>query len=114
MIDVNSETLVPAEEAVKLPALRHGRGGRPTNKSTVFRWFEVGVTPVSGGARIKLDWIKLPGRGRFTTVEAVARFIAAINGHDDEPPATVTSLKPKPSGSPTKQFAATTCDLIGV
>jgi hypothetical protein len=64
MIDPQTEQLVTFAEATKLIP------GRP-HLSQTYRWAERGL----GG--IKLEWIKAGGK-RFTSVEALSRFYAAL------------------------------------
>jgi hypothetical protein len=64
MIDAQTESLVTFNKAAKLIP------GKP-HLSQVYRWAERGL----GG--IKLEWIKCGGK-RFTSVEALNRFYAAL------------------------------------
>lgn len=67
-IDLSSETLLSLRDAAKsLP-------GRP-HISTIFRWRRVGVRGV------RLETCRIGGR-RFTSVEALNRFLIAINEPD--------------------------------
>jgi hypothetical protein len=66
MIDLRSEELVALAEAG-----RHVPG-RP-HLSTIFRWAQKGVR---GGVR--LETVVVGGR-RFTSVEAICRFVAALS-----------------------------------
>jgi hypothetical protein len=51
------------------------RESKPVNPSTVFRWITGGVR-LPGGARVRLDAVRLGGRW-LTSVQAIERFIAA-------------------------------------
>lgn len=67
MIDINEEQVIPAVDVPKhLPS-------RPSQR-TVFRWMLDGY----GKDRIRLESIKI-GNARFTSVEAIGRFLAAVN-----------------------------------
>ena len=73
MIDIGIENLLPIRAAHKhIP-------GRP-NLATIYRWFQ------RGARGIKLDTVVV-GHKRFTSVEAISRFIAATtklaNGEQD-------------------------------
>ncbi len=81
MIDVQNETVIPINKA---PA--HYPGGRP-NISTVYRHFGPGCR----GA--KLETIVVGGR-RYTSIEAIGRFIEATTANStgaSSPPSRPTS-----------------------
>lgn len=63
-----------------LPLLR--RGDRPLNRSVLERWWAMGI--LRDGRRVKLESFMLGGR-RHTTIEAVERFVQALNGKELEP-----------------------------
>ncbi len=67
MIDLASESLIGIKEAAKLIP------GHP-DLSTIYRWFQTGVR---GG--IKLETALVGGR-RFTSREAVQRFVDRLSG----------------------------------
>jgi hypothetical protein len=69
MIDTSDE-LIPLARVPKLI-----RSPSPPHLSTVLRWVFRGV----GRERIRLETVKVGGR-RFTTVAAIADFIAATSG----------------------------------
>ena len=75
MIDPRAEKLVPLSKAARLI-----NPSRPTHVATVWRWATGGVA----GAR--LESIRIGGV-RHTSEEAIARFIAALNGERGEAPA---------------------------
>jgi hypothetical protein len=80
------ETVVTLLEATRRPICRQGRRpGRPINKNTLARWATAGVR-VPGGGRVVLQTIKLGGTGRLTSLEAIERFFAAVNGHHPQKP----------------------------
>jgi hypothetical protein len=77
MIDLRAEQLITLEEAA---ALRPGgRGGRPTHRSTVYRWIGTGVRGV------RLEGLRLGGR-LYTSREALQRFADRLTRSDAAPP----------------------------
>ena len=80
MIDPTSERLIPLKEVADfIPSIR-GKGKR-LNISTAWRWCLEGVRGR------KLDSIVVGG-SRYTSVEGIGRFVAALNDggdHDDQP-----------------------------
>ena len=78
MIDIEKETLLAPAEVARLPMFR--RHGRAVNVSTVWRWITHGVRARSG-RRVRLESIKMPS-GSFSSAEAAARFVAALNHCD--------------------------------
>ncbi len=62
-----------ARAARRIP--RH-RLGRPVSPTTLLRWHRDGI--MSGGRRVYLEAVRLPS-GTATTLEALSRFIAALN-----------------------------------
>src|SRR4051794_16409145 len=86
LIDLASEQVFPLSAP---PAWLVGRTGRPVHRTTLERWAKVGVR---GG--IKLDTALL-GATRVSSVEAVERFMAQLNGHAPTPDqSTVPTTKP--------------------
>jgi hypothetical protein len=78
-INTLTETVVPfAEAARRLPRLR---GDRPVNPATLWRW------ATSGLRGIRLETCRVGGT-RCTSLEALARFFAALEGRK-VPPAPV-------------------------
>lgn len=70
MIDVQSEQLIRLEDLRNfLPSCRRGK---KLSRAIAFRWASVGVRGV------RLETIKVGG-ARFTSVEAIVRFVAAQN-----------------------------------
>jgi len=65
MIDINVEHTLPLNEAAKVVP------GRP-HTATIWRWWRRGVKGV------KLETVVVGGR-RFTSVEAIQRFIASLS-----------------------------------
>jgi hypothetical protein len=76
-----TETVVPfAEAARRLPRLRRDR---PVNPATLWRW-------ASSGLRgIVLETCRVGGT-RCTSLEALARFFAALEGRKENPPPAQT------------------------
>ena len=86
MIDIQNDELLTMNEAVqRVP-------GRP-HVSTIFRW-------TAGG---KLDSIRVGGK-RFTSVEAIGRFIAKCSGH--KPDSQPTRQRTKQLASAERELAA--------
>jgi excisionase family DNA binding protein len=85
MIDHTTEQLITPGEAAKL--LPSGVPGRRVHVSTVHRWI----------AAKELDSLRIGGR-RFTSVEAVGRFIAYSNRRSVEVPQTA-AIHPSPTAS---------------
>lgn len=72
MLDLQRERpLTLAEAARTLP----GRRGRPVSQAAVYRWCVRGVRGV------KLESVRVGGQ-LFTTAEALARFLEALNSDD--------------------------------
>src|SRR5690242_14714829 len=76
MCDFTHETRLAATEACRHPLVRHG--GHPLNRSVLERWWTRGIRGPKG-ERIVLESRRIGGL-RFTSVEAVERFLAALNG----------------------------------
>lgn len=80
--NLENETLISlAEAAASLPS---SRPGKRLNLSTVWRWITHGVR---GGVRLESVVV---GGARFTSREAIARFIAACNADTTTPTTTRT------------------------
>src|SRR4051812_12772472 len=77
MLDLTTETRLTATQACRHALLR--RGDRPLNRSVLERWWTAGILPTHGGDRVILESFRHGGL-RFTSVEAVARFLARLNG----------------------------------
>jgi hypothetical protein len=75
-----SETPITLSQAAKL--LPSSRDGKKTHVSTVFRFRRPGLR-----RRACLEMVKQPG-GWVTSVEAVARFVAALTAEADAPRTT--------------------------
>jgi hypothetical protein len=92
MPDIKAEILAGSGLSLTQAARRFPpfRAGRPINPSTVFRWIVDGVR-TSGGARVRLEGIRLGGRW-LTSEQALARFIDAQ---------TSAQLAPAPSRAAT-------------
>lgn len=77
MINPETENLLTPREAAKLQILRVN--GKGPHVRCVQRWIERGRKSDQGGIVI-LESIRMPfGKGKVTSAEAVARFIAALN-----------------------------------
>lgn len=75
-----TETVLPYSLAPRHPLLRQGRkAGRPVNRSTLERWRLRGVRG-PGGERVVLETALIGPGNRVTTVEALERFFAKLNG----------------------------------
>jgi hypothetical protein len=82
-MNLETEKLITfAQAARRLPSLRLDA---PVSPSTLFRWSQRGLlTPT--GDRVKLETRRF-GRTHITSVEALDRFFAAINGANNNAPA---------------------------
>jgi hypothetical protein len=75
-IDIQTETVLPfAAAARRLPRLR---ADRPVNPATLWRWGSHGLRGV------RLETCRVGGT-RCTSMEALARFFAALEGRKVEP-----------------------------
>lgn len=89
---LHGETLLSfAAAARQLPS----RSGGRAHPSSIWRWTQVGArTP--GGGRVRLERVKI-GSVWFTSREALARFLAALAGTDDNAipvaPASPTQIR---------------------
>ena len=85
-IDIENERVIPIREAPKhIP-------GRP-NVSTAYRWMTDGVKVSGTNERVRLETVKVGGQ-RFTSIEAIQRFIArttAASPGDSAPPPRPTT-----------------------
>ena len=95
MIDIATEQVISLTEATKrLP-------GRP-HLSTIWRWFARGVRGQ------KLETVIVGGR-RYTSVEAIDRFVAATSAA----PGTSTPTPPRDRAR-RQRAAAAACDAAGI
>jgi hypothetical protein len=68
MIDIEKEHLIPLKDGGKrIP----GRAGKPVSRATLWRW------ALTGRQGVRLETVLLGGR--FTSIEAIARFVAKLN-----------------------------------
>ncbi|HEY1380347.1 MAG TPA: DUF1580 domain-containing protein, partial [Gemmataceae bacterium] len=74
-----SETVIGPAAAAR--RLGEGRRGRPVHPATVTRWIMEGVRR-SDGTRVRLEAVKAGSAWR-TSVEALARFVAALTPPTD-------------------------------
>jgi hypothetical protein len=72
MIDTQTETLIPINEASG-----HVPGSKP-HLATIWRWVQRGVR------NVKLDTVLVGGK-RYTSAEAIARFVEQTNAAADGP-----------------------------
>lgn len=78
-IDIENERVIPIREAPKhIP-------GRP-NVSTAYRWMTDGVKVSGTNERVRLETVKVGGQ-RFTSIEAIQRFIARTTRNSPGAPA---------------------------
>jgi hypothetical protein len=77
------ETLLSLSQAAR--RLPPGRNGRPVTLSCLLRWVLDGA-PGPDGRRVRLGAVRLGGRW-LTSVEALARFAAALTPRLDDDPA---------------------------
>lgn len=83
MINTEREQLIlPSQVARMIP----GRSGKGVSLSTVWRWM------LRGRRGCRLESLMIGGQ-RYTSQEAVARFIAACNGHEPAHPQTRTERR---------------------
>lgn len=94
-IDVHEEPLIRlAEVPAALPWLPKGRGGRPLNPSTLFRWATIGLRD-RGGQTVRLEAVRAGG-ALATSEGAVKRFFGRLSGDDvDAPPIRTASQRNK-------------------
>ena len=88
-----SETVLPLCQASAHPLLRQGRRrGRPINRSTLERWRTRGVRG-PGGETVVLETALIGAGIRATTVEALERFFAKLNGSEPASEQTPSQLR---------------------
>jgi len=73
-IDTDAETLIGLFEVPQ-----HYPGPRKPKRATVFKWVSHGLQIQGTTDRVKLASVKLNGI-RYTSVEALSRFVRAANG----------------------------------
>lgn len=81
MSNLLAENLIHLSDVAK--RLPPGRG-KKVHTSTVFRWIHKGVVGPNG-IRILLEHARI-GKYRFTSLEALERFVAAINSAPESAP----------------------------
>jgi hypothetical protein len=81
VIDLQTERIITLNEARKLPWLR-GRGGNSLSLDSLHRWRQHGLRGVV------LESIRLGGTV-VTSVEAVTRFVARLNGEGAVAPSAI-------------------------
>ncbi len=81
-IDIENETIIPLTKVGK-----HWPGPRCPSRATVFRYALDGLKIEGSDQREKLASVKLNGI-RCTSVEAIARFLRAVNGQSAVPTIT--------------------------
>lgn len=82
-----TETLLSAQEAVREPVLRGKRAAAHVSK--FYRMVSAGAKGIDG-RRVRLESVRLPG-GIYTSREAIARFVAALN----QPEGVAESMPPE-------------------
>ena len=82
MIDIYNETIIGLKDVGK-----HIPGPRQPSRATVFRYWLSGLRVQGSNDRVTLETVKLNGI-RCTSVEAVRRFLQAVNGQDLAPSVT--------------------------
>src|SRR5262245_30944142 len=95
MIDISTEQLLTLLQAARVRP--HGRLGRPTHPSTVYRWICRGARGVAGV--VKLEGVRIGGSW-YTSREALQRFADRLT----EAAATTPAL-PNANGSKAAKFA---------
>lgn len=93
MIDVENETLISLKEAIPLFP-----GCKKLSMPTVYRWFQHGIRGV------KLETVMI-GRHRFTSREAITRFIVAQNATAEETDASSASPSQREAMAKSAQVA---------
>ena len=79
MIDISTEQLLTLPQAARVRP--HGRLGRPTHPSTVYRWISRGVRGAAGVVR--LEGVRIGGSW-YTSREALQRFAEALTNGGTE------------------------------
>ena len=92
MIDISTEQLLTLPQAARVRP--HGRLGRPTHPSTVYRWISRGARGVAGV--VKLEGVRLGGSW-YTSREALQRFAEALTNGSTE---TVRGDTPRQRADP--------------
>ena len=85
MIDISTEQLLTLPQAARVRP--HGRLGRPTHPSTVYRWISRGVRGVAGV--VKLEGVRIGGSW-YTSREALQRFAEALTNGGTQTPREAT------------------------
>jgi hypothetical protein len=78
MIDISTGQLISLSQAARVRP--HGRLGRPTHPSTVYRWISRGGHGVGGV--VKLEGVRIGG-SLYTSREALQRFAEMLTGGTD-------------------------------
>ena len=79
MIDISTEQLLTLPQAARVRP--HGRLGRPTHPSTVYRWISRGARGVAGV--VQLEGVRIGGSW-YTSREALQRFAEALTNGSTE------------------------------
>jgi len=79
MIDISTEQLLTLPQAARVRP--HGRLGRPTHPSTVYRWISRGARGAAGV--VKLEGVRIGGSW-YTSREALQRFAEALTNGSTE------------------------------
>ena len=95
MIDISTEQLLTLPQAARVRP--HGRLGRPTHPSTVYRWISRGVRGAAGV--VQLEGVRLGGSW-YTSREALQRFADRLTER-----AATTSAVPNANDSRAAKFA---------
>jgi len=90
-----------------------GRGKPFTNPSTIWRWVVDGIR-LRDGSRLKLEAVRLGGRGRYITSRgAIERFLNAANQAENATP-EVTDSEATEASPANKRAAAASARLAAM
>ena len=111
MIDLEKERLIAVAAGGHDPRMAgFDKDMKPLSPSTMFRLTKTGLIGPNG-SRVILETIRVP-RGRVTSVEAIGRFIARLNGNDASPSSPI--VLPSASRSTSDREAAAFLDAAGI
>ena len=96
MIDIESEELLTFSRAAKY--LPHGRANKPVHVATLHRWAS------SGASGVRLETVRIGGV-RFTSKEALERFIERCTAGDPDTPIQTSKHRQREIGQAERELA---------